>query len=1418
MAISLNIFNKFLHQDTEKTFQPEGTYYDMLNKRIIQKDDGNFSVKSMDGTETNFGLPKDGFVIIGSTSNRRNKIYVVAVDITGNGDTEIGEFTLTVNSNSKAMTATYLPLYHSSSTGSVVNDSLNFSTSNPISRIAIEYIEESDTVGNIYISDNNNPPIVINVLDPLYKFYSISIIANRYYMVLDGTVLYNSVTYGPGQAAGNVFQCPSNGIPNFATGVAKIIDYVSPKNLRWNPDVDQLYFYCSSLGVGSLYAGKYIALVVLESRDGYRTPYNYHTLPISLSPDIPDSGDQKSYQNYQGANDTTNTGKSIELTVENIDQNYERLVVVLIRFTDKNIYDTPYIAHIEDITGSSQVLSITGAQNFGQVTIEEISSVLNIFSRVGTFTFNKNRMFAADVDINSPLLDWDPGDVGYEWFNYETPSDYIGFRNDFGTSANIWQGHLATGTSVAAATDVIKAGQWYEVTGGIARYNSVDYNGTSTSNYFQGTTSGGYVVTQWTNNGGSPVVYPVVRIQQFDGVYKYYRIQNDFLDMKGMIVSQHLVGYKRGGERYRIGIMGITKEGSIVPVTHMFDVVTPSQESFPLTTRYLDNVGSPSYEDVWNTNQLGLRIGTNAKPLDLSSIQENLSAIFIVRAPRKKRSVAQGYLDSAVINSGASGIYQPIPTLSSNFNTTYTALKQNIGMLYSPEYLFGDEDALNVTTEAKLRYSGSYSGPRPANSGNTSFGVHRGTGGGYESYMWLYHKTLTWNTSVSSKPIDSEIEVDQIRHVNIGDTGVTIGNVSGTFSRSTSFTGIDSGPDTFRGNGENGSFTLISSQTADFATHAGTLDEKPIVDIIDPANENPDYGDVSLSEYQVAGALIPINSTTFSNNGNSWSFKNIEVFGGDVYTNIFDYHKVFVDNNQPSWSLISPGNYSLDGPGFTICFPVESVINVALRSGRHAMLDGGRVQGLTNGISGFKPEDFTYYNQYDNEKAYTFGALSESADFSLVRKKSIFFSALKIPGEATNSFRRYSAANERYVELTDGNVVALRRKKDKLFCFQEEGVLFLPVEEAQLVSGDIGASTLLGVGGVIDRFSEITERYGLQDRHHLNEFDGGFLWFSITKKKLVYLTLSGEVIQMDIVKGASNLIDQYMRGKDFENYTRILNPFGQRGISSGYHERYKELYITFRHPEGNLTIGINESAMAFIGKYSMYPSHYIQYNERLFSTHQINNAQYYNYSGGLSIGFGSPTWFYKGTVVIFQESSGRAGVYEAIEDYFSTASETDLDGLSEWILLGEVTEVHDYDDPNAQVCRILGKPSQEYIEVVVNSNPEISKAFKAIRIDPGDGIYYCNEIQFNTAQHSAIKTDLDFHTTSSGEFRSTVPLRSNGARLTGKYMSVKLIHDHYSGKDTTSSGVELYKGQSDGKSLKIVSLITTFKINKKYAE
>lgn len=1450
MGISRNIFNKLLNKDFEKTFQPEGSYRDAQNVRIIQRSDGSYSAESFLGMRITFTLPYDDWKILGSVSNEVDRLYIWCGgnelhSSSGKYISEIGYVTFDMEG---IPTGTYTTLYHIDPGSNNYDVPLNIHSDYPVCDIARIYVEETENIKTLYFSDYNNVPRRLNTASPAFQKVDGNggIQGGVYYQVRSSTATYNGTVYGPGQAAGNIFLGVA-GITSVSAGGSDIVEHLFVESLAWNPEKDAGYIYCNGFEVGGILpAGSYLALYTLITKDGYKSPYGYTTMPISLSEGTISSADIQGYQGYQGEPSTRSSSKSIKLRVEDIDTSYEKIEIVMIRFTDRETYELPRIHYRADITASTMDVTVDGRTSLGELTVEELKKVINVFKKIGTMASNKNRLFVADVELKEGVENWSPGSVGYEWFDYETPSDMHGDKYAQGSPLFSWLGHYAAENDVT--TGNIHVGSWYEVSSaGATASDYVTYNGTNYgphasfgSTYFQGVASGSspfYAIKAITVNGDAEV-HAVIRIKEYKSqsgtdVYKYYRIGEDFYDMKGIVASSLLKSYKRGEELYRYGVMGLSKEGVPLFVKHLFDASTPDYDTMPLTAQYIENV-TATYKNVTNTKHMGIRIGTDSNPLDISDIADKVSAICIVRAKRIRKSVGQGILKHMVLDEDDGNKMNVMAggyAFSDQFfllNPGVLGVATNAMAFYSPEYLGFYESTENKYADVQMRISdylydsitdyGDVKYPGASAGATINWGMHEmiaPTISPFHPACYLkYHKQdVTYSTAYPKGHIAT---VDSITQTFGHEDNLVIPNNPRTYRARTRWTGYD-GTTNYYSEGFSGRNVILQmSQDPYFNIPFRGPNTKMLVDILDPDNLNPNYGDTSITQYQLCGHILPVNDALYAANGNSWKLKEIEVFGGDIYVNLFNV------NTSRAINGLAPSSTDADhqdGVGIIESFPVESEINIALRRGRHGHKDGCYLPGIfPNGVKDTQPEDFLFDGAYINDAALEYRFAGEPKDLVVtnVRRNNIYISDPKVLGETIDNFRVFPALNERFAEISNGFITALMRDKGMLFCFQNTGVLYLPVDEATTVTSDIGESVLIGVGGIIDRYDERTERYGLQDRHHLLKLSDGFLWVDINKEKVCYMTNRGGVVNLSTVLGMANYFHQFLRGSDIQDNPSGLNPYNHIGISSGYDEIFNEAYLTFKTETSgkeNFTIGFNEIGKAFTSFYGWHPSYYARFKNLLMSG---PSDHYTVYTTTIPAGVS----FTKGQKIIFDDGTTTT-IFRINQSFVSTATSTP-ETEDEYSRTSDTDEVWLINSRSGMsICKIYGEIQEESITVIINSSNGAYKRFDTLQIQGNagerdtDGILAAaihSTITQTTEEHSATGLTDEFKFRR-GSYRGNFLRDQNNEdnrRMRGFYLELKLSHDHNTGKSTVTTGEHRYQDASDDLTLKIVSLFTTW--------
>lgn len=497
-------FNNGMSKDQEISLQKEGTYNDALNMRLLSNDNNTFSLETIKGNlnilnNPVFGNPhklNPNYQVIGWTAGV-NKVIVFSTNAPSDptpptnpdgtysdGNGEIG--VLTINEQN---VGTYTTVYN--------HKDLNFSTS---FQIEAKLFSENIHIERVYWTDNHNPPRSLNIANPaLYRYYTnveVNAMIGQSFMVLRGSVTLNLVTfYGPNVSypspSETVFV--SDGTAGFSAD-ARVILYAANGSEDGAPSVETIdstpekelgnIRYAGWQGnAGELICGMYQYAYQLQTSDGALSTWSYVTTPTPLVFNYP-SNTISSYQGYTGDNSTRVTTKAINVLIEGIDTTYSKIRVAAIHAISLTATDLPVLFFDGDITGETMTVVHRGGENIAILTFDDLKQILVAFKTVKTLDIIKNRLFYGNITTASQF-DFDPSGATVRTIEYLVPSDRVGYPTDVDYGTSGLNGHAQLQTS---SNPVIYTDQWYQVSGGNATYDGVEYgiNFPATTPYFKG--------------------------------------------------------------------------------------------------------------------------------------------------------------------------------------------------------------------------------------------------------------------------------------------------------------------------------------------------------------------------------------------------------------------------------------------------------------------------------------------------------------------------------------------------------------------------------------------------------------------------------------------------------------------------------------------------------------------------------------------------------------------------------------------------------------------------------------------------------------------------------------------------------------------------------------------------------------------
>lgn len=610
------------------------------------------------------------------------------------------------------------------------------------------------------------------------------------------------------------------------------------------------------------------------------------------------------------------------------------------------------------------------------------------------------------------------------------------------------------------------------------------YSGTTQFNPYNNLTNDGTGANQYlfqqtplaTTIGGSGA-----RIK-----YSFYEVANTIDDLDGYHTGKQLLlgvdkkdkGYFRD-ELYRFGIVFFDKYGRSSFVKWIDDIrmpvseiVTASQALTPATA-----------------NDLFVRFNVNI-PVALHS---KVDSFQIVRCPRTAS-------DRTVIGCGISGHVTKLSSTEGYFTfnsvastsiypryQTTTAAKANILEFITPEYNYNNK-TIQPGSRLDLFNATSIKSTVDADGGNLGS-------------QFLVTKIKSYGTSIPTSRLDvasiigRNYNEDQDNSVNVD--GIAIKNY-----------GKNSGADLHGLKGSTPIVQLVNDYVPGANTQARYTRLRQLTYPYGGANINS----ISFNEFIPASQVIDIASGVED--------YVADAIYGDCTIGMFEY-------NRGIWEDKLSGQ---DNLADLMYIPVESSIdfNYTVNPSFNTLYNGGtsrspfyamhEVAGVyqIDSSSNLYTQDFdlyTYnsvYSQIGSDRVYIAEPLNYSSNTKFPAR--VIKSELKTNGESTDSWTKFFPNNFKDVDGKFGDGIALYLMNNQLYFFQEKAYGYLPVQEKSVATTSDGQQTVLGIGGVLDRFDYINTGAGITHLRNLTSTQNALYFYDTNNNKICSFSGSHEVL------------------------------------------------------------------------------------------------------------------------------------------------------------------------------------------------------------------------------------------------------------------------------------------------------------------
>lgn len=933
-------------------------------------------------------------------------------------------------------------------------------------------------------------------------------------------------------------------------------------------------------------------------------------------------GGPETIQDYSGNVAGTNSGKSIEILIENIDTNYDNIRLGYTSYQVENLAESFYFDELPIPASGTLTTVLNGTEENIAVSDQTLLSNVNRPPTIAkTMAVVKNILSIANVKSRK-------FDVKFDARAYRFSSSQVAALYNTGdvygspTLSISYAGNFINNDGIITAlnySNLLNIPDTYDL---INPYNDENPNNplngsVSPTNWnlnsqfkFQGngTTIGGqgpnisfrFITKETiedtninTNRTSAPLIVPFTNVDESYDFGNYTQpINNGLSSMKSPYYDSLFWGYARG-ETYRWAIVFKDLYGFDSFAYWIGDIKFPNQDdNFPLAYE------STSGELV--SVQLGIEFTLDTSSPQFQAIKDKISGWSYVRLPRtveNKTKLGIGLLDNVVLlpaspvgiaynnvfgakNSPPSPA--PIPSGSSTIHVLQLPSfhKSIDNQFKTNDYI--EEIGEYVETSVGQLFVSILNLPASSTFTFNPRSVSPSTN---------YKNTVRKKWSVSNSRSQNYIPAEPSEGLSNPYINMTVRTVN-----------------------------LIEPDETKFVSLGNKTDLLSITTALPIKADNNKYA-VSYGRYlneQYGGFTRNArynNTYIFTGHFQKYNFNDqvnpSKVFGGDVVSLMYSYQvqelnsKAYSGWEQDAEVLVAAAQfYPAEAHNFNPYYNVYST----------AYTTAGEASYQRTTDSPIYEESIPVNRAYGQENT-TSVIVSKPKRFNNIINEpfTIYASLPKIDGEKVDSWRNFQTNNFITVNGNYGPINRLIEFKDKLFFYQSNGVGVAAINERILINEGSTEQTQLGTGTVLQRFDYISTETGSIHQFAVEKSGNSIYHYDALLNKAFRFN-QGMRPESDIkgLIGYFNKFDPTIKGGD----QLMLTTGSRKGVHLGFDSRTNKVFFTLLGEDQEVTISYNEllnnGEGAFESRWSFEPRMYLNMRSFFLSIFESNNVQVHN--------------------------------------------------------------------------------------------------------------------------------------------------------------------------------------------------------------
>lgn len=360
------------------------------------------------------------------------------------------------------------------------------------------------------------------------------------------------------------------------------------------------------------------------------------------------------------------------------------------------------------------------------------------------------------------------------------------------------------------------------------------------------------------------------------------------------------------------------------------------------------------------------------------------------------------------------------------------------------------------------------------------------------------------------------------------------------------------------------------------------------------------------------------------------------IYGGNSYEDKFRTNYIEIGNYRkinsltPSIDIDSPGDTFVNSFKFTriVKTDVEKIeqgiytLEEVVEYLSETTIDLKNRNDISLGLwdTKFQPS-YDDYHKYNSVYSQTSNLIQhKNLNYNTKRLNSfdtnIITTKLKSAGELIDSWTDILQNEVLTLDGKHGTINSLTNFNDQIYGIQDKAFAFISISPRIQVQGSDGISVELGTGSVLQEYKYLSTDSGTINTWSVVSTSAGLYYYDLLNKS--FMTFNNQVENLSNIKGMHSY---FIKNTDLIDL-KIDNPLLKQGISSGYDQINKDVFMTFHKDDKPFTISYNEMRGQFVSFYDYLPSMYISKGQYFITTHPNLKSIYRQYAGNYNNFYG----------------------------------------------------------------------------------------------------------------------------------------------------------------------------------------------------